>query len=90
MNNNCDNPDVIDPCAGRRNPPDEIQEVLDNDVERVGLRKLCTSCSKPGEPIFMDEFVGTMAELYDDPEEDNEYVRIWAQCLVCKRVICVR
>lgn len=90
MNDNYDNPDAIDPCAGKRNPPDEIQEVLDNDIELIGLKKVCIHCSKPEKQVFMDELVGTMAELYDDPEEDNEYVRTWAQCTVCKRVICVK
>ncbi|MHB1455314.1 MAG: hypothetical protein ACYC0V_00205 [Armatimonadota bacterium] len=89
MNDNYDNPDAIDPCLGEKSLLEEIQELFDNEVEHIGLKKVCTSCSKPGVPVFMDEFIGTMAELYDDPEEDNEYVRTWAQCAVCRRVICV-
>ncbi|MHB1455614.1 MAG: hypothetical protein ACYC0V_01730 [Armatimonadota bacterium] len=88
MNENHGQPGSIGP--GFKDTPDEIQEVLDNNVEHSGLKKVCTSCSKPGIPVFMTEFTGTMVELYDDLEEDNEYVRTWAQCTVCKRVICVR
>ncbi|MHB1455396.1 MAG: hypothetical protein ACYC0V_00615 [Armatimonadota bacterium] len=87
MSENYEHPDEIDPCLGEKSLLEEIQELF--DIERIRMRKVCLECSRPGAPVFMDEFVGTMAEIHDDAGEDNVFIRTWAQCPMCNRVICL-
>lgn len=72
--------------------PDDVEpddeEVLAgevyNDVEEVGLSKVCVGCQQ-----LMERIEGTAAQIFEDPTRDDVDVRTWAKCPKCGGIIAI-
>lgn len=76
----------IERCCG----PDPADEPDFEELERLGMRKSCATCSgELGRPVLMQTLQATAAEIYRDDTRDKIDIRTWAVCDRCGGIVWV-